>query len=88
MNLRPSQIFWTTLLSALLSSAHAVDVRAIRLWAGPESTRVVLDLSGNTQHTLHILKHPDRLVLDVAAARLAGQARAAPAGAGTPVKKL
>ena len=82
MNLRPSQIFWTTLLSALLSSAHAVDVRAIRLWAGPESTRVVLDLSGNPQHTLQILKHPDRLVLDVAAARLAGQARAAPAGAG------
>jgi N-acetylmuramoyl-L-alanine amidase len=61
--------------------AHAVDVRAIRLWAGPDSTRVVLDLSGRAQHNLQVLKNPDRVVLDVNGARLAHGARA-PAATG------
>src|SRR5258707_7416889 len=79
-----SPIAWVMLLSTLpMLPAHAVDVRAIRLWAGPESTRVVLDLSGSTQHSLQVLKNPDRVVLDVADARLTSAARAAPAGTGT-----
>src|SRR6266404_5934050 len=79
-----SPIAWVTLLSTLLLlRAHAVDVRAIRLWAGPDSPRVVLDLSGSTQHSLQVLKNPDRVVLGVADARLASGARAAPAGTGT-----
>ncbi len=77
------QAAWVMLLSTwLLLPAHAVDVRAIRLWASPEGTRVVLDLSGSAQHSLQILKNPDRVVLDVAGARLAAGARGAPAGAG------
>jgi N-acetylmuramoyl-L-alanine amidase len=70
---------WVMLLSLLMLPAHAVDVRAIRLWAGPDSTRLVLDLSGAAQHNLQILKNPDRVVLDVANARLAGGAHTAPA---------
>src|SRR3984957_7110103 len=78
-----SQIVWVALLATVLQlPAHAVDVRAVRLWAGPDSTRVVLDLSGSAQHSLQVLKNPDRVVLDVAGARLAGSAHAAPAGAG------
>jgi N-acetylmuramoyl-L-alanine amidase len=78
-----AQFTWATLLATvLLSSAHAVDVRAVRLWAGPDSTRVVLDLSGSAQHSLQVLRNPDRVVLDVAGARLASGARAAPAGTG------
>src|ERR1700727_473624 len=78
-----SQIVWVALLATvLLGPAHAVDVRAVRLWAGPDSTRVVLDLSGSAQHSLQVLKNPDRVVLDVAGARLAGGAHAAPAGVG------
>ena len=77
------QLAGATLLSALLPlAAHAVDVRGIRLWAGPDSTRVVLDLSGSAQHSLQVLKNPDRVVLDVAGARLARGVRAAPAGTG------
>src|ERR1700676_1602004 len=77
------QLAGATLLSVLLPlAAHAVDVRGIRLWAGPESTRVVLDLSGSAQHSLQVLKNPDRLVLDVSGARLESKARAAPAGTG------
>src|SRR5260370_2393712 len=78
-----SRIAWVTLLSTLMLPAHAVDVRAIRLWAGPESTRGVLDLSGRTQHSLQVRKNPNRVVLDVADARLTSAARAAPAGTGT-----
>jgi N-acetylmuramoyl-L-alanine amidase len=78
-----SQIVWVALLATVLQlPAHAVDVRAVRLWAGPDSTRVVLDLSGSAQHSLQVLRNPDRVVLDVAGARLAGSAHAAPAGAG------
>ena len=53
----------------------AVDVRDVRLWAGPDNTRVVLDLSGSAQHSLQVLQNPDRVVLDVAGARLAQAVR-------------
>ena len=76
-------LFAATLLSALRPSpAFAVDVRGIRLWAGPDNTRVVLDLSGSAQHSLQVLKNPDRVVLDVAGARLGHGVRAVPAGGG------
>jgi N-acetylmuramoyl-L-alanine amidase len=78
-----SRIAWIMLLSASFTlQAYAVEVSAIRLWAGPDNTRVVLDLSGSAQHSLQILKNPDRVVLDVAGARLASSARTAPAGTG------
>jgi N-acetylmuramoyl-L-alanine amidase len=70
--------FGSLLLLAIVlaSPAHAVEVRAVRLWAGPDGTRVVLDLSGSAQHSLQVLKNPDRVVLDVSRARLARGARA------------
>jgi N-acetylmuramoyl-L-alanine amidase len=60
----------------------AVDVRDVRVWASPEGTRVVLDLSGSAQHTLQILHYPERVVLDVPGARLAKGAHDSIAGAG------
>ena len=72
-------LFSATLLAiVLLAPARAVEVRAVRLWAGPESTRVVLDLSGSAQHNLRVLKNPDRVVLDVAGAHLGNSARTMP----------
>lgn len=65
------------LATMLASPGHAaVEVRAVRLWAGPEGTRVVLDLSGSAQHSLAVLNNPDRVVLDVSGARLGARARA------------
>src|ERR1700677_3613041 len=64
-----------------LQPAHAVDVRAIRLWAGPDNTRVVVDLSGSAQHNLLLLHNPERAVLDVPGAHLAKSAHSAPRGA-------
>ncbi len=64
-----------------VTAAARVDVRDLRLWAGPDGTRVVLDLSAGTAHSLMVLKHPDRVVLDVSGAHLSSRAHA-PAGAG------
>jgi N-acetylmuramoyl-L-alanine amidase len=69
-------------LPARAAPVHPVEVREVRLTAGPDGTRVVLDLSGDAPHSLTVLKNPDRVVLDVAGARLARGARASPAAAG------
>jgi N-acetylmuramoyl-L-alanine amidase len=71
----------------LLKPALAVDVRDVRLWASPDSTRVVLDLSGSAQHSLVVLQNPDRVVLDVMGARLAKGAHT-PQGGGGSVKQV
>ena len=71
------------LLAIVLSQpALAVDVRDVRLWAGPDNTRVVVDLSGSAQHSLSVLHNPERVVLDVPGARLGKGAHRPPAGAG------
>lgn len=77
----------TGLMAVLVASlwaarADAVEIRAVRLWASPEGTRVVLDLSGSAQHSLLVLRNPDRIVLDVSGAHLATGARADPQAAG------
>ena len=64
---------------AWVAPARAVEVRAVRVWASPEGTQVVLELSGTAKHSLLMLKHPDRVVLDVADARLSAGARRPPA---------
>ncbi len=64
------------------SSAHAVDVRGVRVWAAPDSTRVVLDLSGNASHSLAVMHNPERVVLDVPGGHLAKGARSTAQGSG------
>ena len=70
------------LATTLTAPALAVDVRHIRLWAGPDATRVVLDLSGRTTHNLFLLRNPNRVVLDIPAGRLRPGARRSRGGAG------
>jgi N-acetylmuramoyl-L-alanine amidase len=74
--------FGLLLATFLLRPALAVDVRNVRLWAGPDNTRVAVDLSGNAQHDLLILHNPERVVLDVWSARLAKGAHIPRAGGG------
>ncbi len=68
------------LVMAWVAPARAVEVRAVRLWASPEGTQVVLELSGSAKHSLLMLKNPDRAVLDVSSAHLSATARKPPAG--------
>jgi len=74
-----------SLCCSLFFSAHAapaVTIKDVRLWAGPDATRVVFDLSGPARHTLLTLRNPDRVVVDVAAARFESGNVAMPAGQG------
>jgi len=73
--------------SLAASSAHAVDIRGVRVWAAPDNTRVVLDLSGSAPHSLTVMHDPERVVLDVAGGRLPKGALAVPKGSGA-VKDL
>jgi len=50
--------------------AHAAEIKSLRVWAGPESTRVVFDVSGPVDYKLLELSKPDRLVLDLRGSQL------------------
>jgi N-acetylmuramoyl-L-alanine amidase len=50
---------------AASGSAFAAEIQNLRIWAGPEYTRAVFDVSGPTEYKLFELAKPDRIVLDV-----------------------
>lgn len=68
------------LIGAVFAPVHAAEVKALRIWAGPEYTRAVFDVSGPLDYKLFDLSNPERLVLD-----LRGSAFAS--GFGTPEAK-
>lgn len=57
-------------LLAVAFAAHAatVTVKDVRLWAGPDGTRLVFDLTGPVEHNVLTLDKPDRVVVDIPAA--------------------
>lgn len=63
-------------------AAPDVTVKDIRLWAGPDGTRVVFDLSGPAQYNFLTLQNPERVVVDIQSARLENANLAMPAGMG------
>ncbi|HEU4663982.1 MAG TPA: N-acetylmuramoyl-L-alanine amidase [Dokdonella sp.] len=58
-------------LSGLAAHAHAADIESLRVWAGPEYTRAVFDVSAPVDYKLFELAKPDRIVLDLRDSRLA-----------------
>ena len=66
--------------------AHAAPgatlVKDVRLWAGPDSTRVVFDLSAPAKHSVMTLDNPARVVIDLDNARVATSQLALPDGRG------
>ena len=54
------------LLAGLSWFAGAAELRDVRVWASPDGTRVVFDLSHATAHSLFTLEGPDRVVIDLA----------------------
>lgn len=59
---------WGCLVLAMLVTpvATAAELRDLRLWESPESTRVVFDLDGDIRHKIFTLSNPDRVVVDIA----------------------
>src|ERR1700754_1986571 len=45
--------------------ARAAEIQNLRIWAGPEYTRAVFDVSGPADYKLFELAKPDRIVLDL-----------------------
>jgi len=61
-----------SLVLAPITAVHAgaLQVQSARLWAAPDSTRVVFDVSGPVAHRLFTLKNPNRLVIDLSNAAI------------------
>jgi N-acetylmuramoyl-L-alanine amidase len=77
MSRRPGPT-WTSLFAFLAlcfaTASHAAapaEVGDVRLWSGPEGTRLVLELSAPVRHEVFSLENPDRVVIDLRNARLA-----------------
>lgn len=59
------------LLELLAAPASATtQVTDVRLWSGPEGTRVVLDLSASPEYKVFSLRNPDRVVIDLSDTRM------------------
>ena len=52
------------------SAGAATTVDGVRVWAAPDSTRVVFDISAPVDHNLFVLHNPERVVIDLQGARL------------------
>ncbi len=61
------------LLSSMVATAAPVTIEGIRVWAAPDSTRVVFDISAPVDHNLIKLTAPYRTVIDLKNARLDGK---------------
>jgi N-acetylmuramoyl-L-alanine amidase len=77
--LRPIWMVFAAICGLLLcAAAVAADgpgrdgtVKAVRVWSGPDSTRVVFELSAPVDYKLFQLSSPDRVVLDLDNGRFA-----------------
>ncbi len=49
--------------------AAPVQVQNVRIWAAPDSTRVVFDLSGPAKHHVTVAEQPARIVVDIEGAQ-------------------
>jgi N-acetylmuramoyl-L-alanine amidase len=67
-------------------AAAPARVEDVRLWSGPEGTRLVLDLSAPVKYDVFTLNNPYRVVIDLANASIADSNRL-PAGQG-PVTRV
>lgn len=54
-----------SLLLLVALPATAAELRDVRVWDGPENTRVVFDLSGSAAHRVFTLDNPHRVVIDL-----------------------
>lgn len=54
-----------TLLLVSIACADPVNIRGVRMWPAPDNTRLVFDVTADVEHSLFMLKNPDRLVIDL-----------------------
>ncbi len=74
----------TALMVTLATPVFAATVDGVRMWSGPDNTRLVFDISEAVDHKVFMLKNPHRVVVDLKNARLLR----APAGLDFPKSLL
>lgn len=52
-------------LLLIVPLVHAAELRDVRLWDAPDSTRIVLDISAAAKSHVFTLANPDRVVIDL-----------------------
>lgn len=57
-------------LFVVSNTVQASSVDGVRMWAGPDGTRLVFDISGPVDHSIFMLRSPNRVVLDLKDAQL------------------
>ncbi len=64
--------FWLGISLILISqqSFALVEIRKIRVWPAPESTRIVFDINQNLKYKVYTLESPDRVILDLVDTKL------------------
>lgn len=72
--------------AAVANAAAPISVNDVRLWSGPEGSRLVLDLSAPARHQVFTLDNPTRIVVDLENARMVAR-KGLPAGQG-PVRSV
>ena len=81
-----SRVLHTICLLVVMGSAPALaatEVENIRVWSESGRTRVVLDLSRPSHHSIFTLRGPDRLVVDLKDGRLSKKLDELPGAAGS-----
>lgn len=59
------RVNWVLLICMMPGLLSAATIKHARLWSAPDSTQLVLDVSGEVSHQLLSLSKPDRIVIDV-----------------------
>ncbi len=58
---------------AAMAQAEPAKIEGVRIWAAPDSTRVVFDVSAPVEHELSLISNPYRAVIDIKDAGLVSQ---------------
>lgn len=80
--MRPFQLCLILLLAMIAGPVSAVEVQNLRIWAGPDNTRAVLDLDQRVDYRVFTLEDPYRLVVDIRNARIENRLPFQPDNAG------
>src|SRR5262249_26299640 len=71
-SVRTVQALCGMLLLGATTFCSAATVKGVRVWSGPDSTRVVFELTAPVEHRVSTLADPARIVIDLPATKAAG----------------
>lgn len=63
--------------SVASAAANVAKVQSVRVWNGPDTTRLIFDVSGAARYKIFRLDNPSRIVIDLSNVRLAKTFRSA-----------